>query len=134
MKNLKMVCKDSAKIHKTCMELGISYFLACLPKQFSTEANSLPPAQKYLLGVARAILTGCEIIALYEAPTTFEEKDWLVLKTTIKYYTENHLRTFLVFSSSHTFDDCATTRIEINKGEVTNIKQIERVPTTTEEA
>ncbi|MBR4270905.1 MAG: ABC transporter ATP-binding protein [Clostridia bacterium] len=129
MKNLKMVCKDSSKIHKTCMELGISYFLAGLPKQFSTEVNTLPPSQKYLLGVARAILTGCEIIALYEAPTTFEDKDWQVLKSTIDYYTENHLRTFLVFSSSHMFDNCVTKRIEINKGEITNIKLIEKAPT-----
>ena len=113
------------------MELGISYYLAGLPKQFSTEANSLPPAQKYLLGVARAILTGCEIVALYEAPTTFEEKDWLVLKTMLQYYTQKKKCTFLVFSSSRMFDDCATKRIEINHGEVTSVKELvpKEIPT-----
>ncbi len=124
MKNLRLVNKNRAQIYQVCMELGITQYLSNQPKKFSTEANALPSNVKYMLGVARALLSGCEIVALYEAPTSFNEREWLQLKSALNYYTENCLRTFLVFSSSHSFDDVATKIIEINGGEVTKIKKI----------
>ena len=124
MKNLRLVNKNRAQIYQVCMELGITQYLANQPKKFATEANSLPTNIKYMLGVARALLSGCEIVALYEAPTSFNEREWLQLKSALNYYTENCFRTFLVFSSSHSFDDVATKVIEINGGVVTKIKKI----------
>jgi len=127
MKNLRMVNKNRAKIYQVCLELGITNYLSNLPKKFATEANALPANMQYMLGVARAILSECEILALYEAPTSFTEKEWFQLKSVLTYYTQNKMRTFVLFSSSRMFDDVATKVIEINHGQV--VKQKSTTPT-----
>ena len=122
MKNLRMVNKNRAKIYQVCLELGITNYVSNLPKKFSTEANSLPSNIQYMLGVARALLSECEIVALYEAPTSFNDKEWLQLKSVLNYYSQNKMRTFLVFSSSRMFDDVATKMIAIDHGQVSSVK------------
>lgn len=121
MKNLHMVCKNTQKVHEVCMQIGLEEYILSLPRKYNTEANSLPLQYKYMLSFARAILTGCEIVALYEFPTSLSEKEFLMLKSALLYYTEIKTHTFIIFSSAKTCQDVADKIIELNNGTVSGI-------------
>lgn len=121
MKNLKMVCKDTRQIHKICTQIGLEEYILSTPKKYNTEANALPIQYKYLLSFARALLTDCEVVALYEFPSSLTEKEFTLLKSALLYYTEWKLRTFIIFSSANTCENIADKIIEINNGEITSI-------------
>lgn len=121
IKNLKMVCKKTDKIHEVCRIVGLEEYIMSTPRKYNTEANSLPAQYKYLLSFARAILTGREVIALYEFPSGLSEKEKFVLKSALTYYTERKINTIIIFSSSKDCEDIANKVIELKNGSVSGV-------------
>ncbi len=122
MKNLKMVEKDKNKIYSMCKKLKIYDYIKSLPKGYNTNINELPAAKKYIVGLARTLLTKSEIIVLYEFPLSLSVKEKEMIMNLL-----GHLRgsrTILIFSASNACTPIVDRVIKIEKGAITSNRKI----------
>lgn len=122
MKNLKMVEKDKTKIYSMCKKLKIHDYIKNLPRGYNTNINELPTAKKYIVGLARTLLTKSEIIVLYEFPLSLSAKEKEMIMNLL-----GHLRgsrTILIFSASNACTPIVDRVIKIEKGTITSNRKI----------
>ena len=72
-----------------------------------------------MLGLARAIVTGASIIAVYEIPS-FNDEDTAEVKEILKKL--NGTKTIIIFSAQDTYADISDKVVEIEDGQVKNIQ------------
>lgn len=124
IKNLKMVEKSPTKIYEVCKKMGIYNRIMDYSKGFSTELKSLPNDLQYLIALARAVLTGSEVIAIYELPTYLSKEDLVYVTKIIRNMRFNN--TFILFTSNKDYCELTADKvIEISKGQVKNISFVE---------
>lgn len=119
MKNLQLKEKNKKVIYQTCKELGIFDYINTLPKKFNTDISTLPYDKLYLIALARAILTGSQVLAVYEFPDALTEKEKKRVKELL--HAMHGTRTILIFSAKDYCQDISDKIITIEKGAVSNI-------------
>lgn len=119
MRNFKMVEAGSKKIYEICDLLGISSFIEALPQRYATDSEKLTYAQKYLLSLARAMLTDCEVLILYEIPTNVTKREKDTIFKAIKKI--NGYLTIIIFSALDDSAALANKIVKIEDGKITDI-------------
>lgn len=127
MKNLEMVCRDRKKIIEVCKELEIHNYIDSLPKKYRTEISSLPDSKRYLIGLARTLLTKSEIIILYEFPISLSKIEKENIKNVLRKL--HGKRTLLIFSASSECTPIASQIIKIERGEIESIRKARKQKT-----
>lgn len=121
-KNLEMVCRNMKKIKEVCQLLDLDSYIETLPKKYRTNLSELPEGKKYLIGLARTLLTSSEIIVLYEFPTFLSKTEKEQIKTALKKLYGR--RTVLIFSASEECISLVSMVIKIERGMVESIQKI----------
>ncbi len=121
MKNLEMVCRDKQKIKEVCKMLELDDYICTLPKKYRTDISNLPEGKKYLIGLARTLLTNSEIIILYEFPIALSKME----KDSIKHALDKLYgkRTILIFSASEECTNLVSQVIKIERGTIESISK-----------
>lgn len=122
IKNLEMVCRDRKKIVDVCKALEIDSYINSLPKKYRTDISTLPDGKKYLIGLARTLLTTSEIIILYEFPISLSKTEKENIKKVLSKLKGK--RTLLIFSASEECVSLASQVIKIERGEIDSIKKV----------
>lgn len=119
IKNLTVSEKNKKIVYQICKELDLYDYIQSLPKKFSTDIATLPYDKQYLLSIARSILTSCQILVLYDFPTTLSDKERDNIKSILQ---ELHgTRTILIFSAKDYCSDICDKIVTIENGEIKNI-------------
>ena len=119
IKNLTINEKNKNVVYQICKELGIYRYIVSLPKKFNSDISSLPFDKLYMLGLARAILTGSEVLVIYEFPETLTESEKDNVKAILRRM--HGTRTILIFSAKDYCQDVSDKIISIEKGEIKSI-------------
>lgn len=82
--NFYLVCESRTKIFKEIKTLGLSKFINSFEEKYNTILHDLSSKQRFLLGLARAYLSGAKIINIYKIPDNLPVSDKLLIKQTIK--------------------------------------------------
>ena len=123
MENLRIVDNNKRHIYEACKKAGIHEDIMALADGYNTNLSLNPSAlndgQKFLLGLARALLTKCEILMIYEFPVGLSNKELKQIKSIITSLKSRH--TILVFASNNPIDDIITKHFLIENGNITEI-------------
>jgi len=124
IQNLKYVEQNKNKIFKICKDLGIHETILNLPEKYETNLTKNPKAlsdkNKFLLGLARAILTESEIFMIYEFPVGLNKSELSLIKETLMNLKKK--RTIIIFSNENTFNDIITKHFYVKAGNVEELK------------
>lgn len=82
--NFYLVCESRTKIFKEIKTLGLSEFIDSFEEKHNTILHDLSSKQRFLLGLARAYLSGAKIINIYKIPDNLPVSDKILIKQTIK--------------------------------------------------
>ena len=119
--NLIIVDKDFENIKRLCNLLGILDKINYLPKGFETNITEIDDSSiLFMLGLARALLTNCKILMIYELPDDMDEsyrQNIINLMTTQKIN-----KTIILFTHSDDYDKYASRIFTVIKGQVNQIK------------
>lgn len=119
--NLLLANKDFTKVKEACDKVGVTEFIEKLPNGFKTQIEDIDiPGVYFLLGLARAILSNCKTLMIYELPHDTPQE---YQNKIIRLLTEFRLdKTIILFTHSDNYDFLADMIYEINNGKVKNIK------------
>jgi len=124
IQNLKYIEPNKNKIFKTCKELGIHETILSLPDKYETNLTKNPKAlndkDKFLLGLARALLTESEIFMIYEFPIGLNTDEQNIIKQTLTKLKKK--RTVIIFSAENTVNDIITKHYYVKAGNVEELK------------
>ena len=120
LQELKLVNGNKTKIENACRLAGIYDYISNMKKGFNTSVNDLSVKEKFLLGLARAVLTGANVIAIYELPSNIKEDEH---KEILKVLQDLHgQKTLVIFSALYDCVDLCDKVVQIDGGEVKNIQ------------
>lgn len=119
--NLMLVEKDMDKIISVCEKVGILNEIMELPLAFNSQISEIKSSTSlFLLGVARALLSNCKILMVYEIPSDApEEFRKQIAKFLQDYFID---KTLILFTHSDDYDNLAEVVYLIDKGNVSLIK------------
>lgn len=116
--NLNMVEKNIGKIVEICKLLNIHDDIMGLPVGYDTSINKnldkISPELQFMLGLARALLTGSEIVMIYELPSSLSANEKKHIKNTLQLLKES--KTFLVFTANKDLESIADLCFEMDNG------------------
>lgn len=119
--NLALTGAKNKKIMSVCKQLGIYDYIKELPKGFDSEIeDDMPRMFKFLLGLARAILTDCEVLLVYETPSAMSKTDKLLLQRLIADLAKE--RTIILFTYGDLYDNVAKICYKIEQGQLVDVK------------
>lgn len=119
--NLALTGAKNKKIMSVCKQLGIYDYIKELPKGFDSEIeDDMPRMFKFLLGLARAILTDCEVLLVYETPSAMSKTDKLLLQRLIADLAKE--RTIILFTYGDLYDNVAKICYNIEQGQLVDVK------------
>lgn len=117
IENLKYVEDNDKEIMRVCKNLGIKKMIAELPYGFDTnmvtQKSMFSEYLLFMIGVARVVLTKCEVIILYEFPRLGREELDFVKKTLVEL---REKRCIIIFSANDSSRDIVNKHYVINKG------------------
>lgn len=119
IKNLTIQEKNRKLAIEICKELGIYNYIQSLPKKFNTNIVDLPFDKLYILGLARAIISGSQVLVIYEFPTNLSDKERDNIKKLLK--SMQGTRTIVIFSAKEYCTDISDKIVYIEGGEVKNV-------------
>ena len=123
LENLKVVESNKKKIFEACKTLGIHDTIMALPDGYNNNIIKNPTAlsaqTKFLLGMARALLTKSEIFMMYEFPTGLGEKEQKTMIHILEKLRSS--RTILIFSALNPVEEILDRHFIIEKGLVTEV-------------
>lgn len=115
--NLMIVNKDFAKIEQVCKDLRIYETIIELTNGFDTNISEINQSgTRFLIGLARAVLSNCKILMIYEIPEDAPDKFRNNIKCLLKNYSFN--KTVILFTHSDKYDALADITYEISKGKI----------------
>ena len=120
MKNLQISEKNKSYIFQTCKEVGVYDYIENLPKKFNTDVSSLPYEKRYLIALARAILTGAEVLVIYEFPQNLSEYERNSIKQILDRM--HGTRTIIIFSAQEYCASIADKIVTMQGGEIKAIQ------------
>ena len=123
LENLKYVEQNKRKIFKVCKEIGIHDTIMTLPEKYETNIIKNPKAlsdkDKFLLGLARALLTESEIFMIYEFPIGLSKAEQEIIKQTLLNLKKR--RTVIIFSAENRVNDIINRHFYVKAGIVEEI-------------
>lgn len=124
LQNLKYVESNKKKIITICKSLGIHETIMLLPEKYDTNLTTNPKAlnekDKFILGLARALLTNSEIFMIYEFPIGLTQTEQEVIKQTLLKLKKQ--RTIIIFSAENKVNDIINRHFYIKTG---NVEELE---------
>ncbi len=119
--NLLVTKQDFIKIQEICEKVGVHKDILDLPKGYDTDISQVnSSATNFLIGLARATLSNCKILMIYELPEDCPEHFRSNIKSLIQNNIDN--KTIIVFTHSDSYDDIYDIMYEIKDGKIINIK------------
>ena len=122
--NFEMYTNDIKKIRKACVKVGIIDKIDQLQNKFDStidEIDNWTQKDKYLLGLARAIVIDSEVIMIYEFPNQLSLRDRAdISRLFTKLVEDGH--TIIVFASSDDVAPLADKVIYVSHGQVDKIE------------
>lgn len=119
--NLMLVDKNMDNIKSICLELGILRAIEKMPKGFDTEITEVKSSLVYfMLGLARALLSKCKILMIYELPQDVPDSSRQKIVEFLKKI--NTEKTIILFTHSNDYDEISNNVYAVNKGIVKQIK------------
>lgn len=119
LQNLKMIDSNMTRISEALRQVGVMQYIQSLPQNIHTNILALPYEKRYMIGLARVLLTKAEIIALYEIPSDFTKEEQKNLKEILN--SIRGKRTLIIFSASNTYANIADKIVTIEDGQIKNI-------------
>ena len=119
--NLMLVDKNLENIKSICTELGILRAIEKMSKGFDTEITEVKSSLVYfMLGLARALLSKCKILMIYELPQDVPDSSRMKIVEFLKKI--NTEKTIILFTHSNIYDEIASNVYSVHKGVVKQIK------------
>lgn len=118
IKNLKYVEKNKSKIFEVCNNLEIHEFINNFPQKYNTNINNkiISEEKKFLISLARAILSNSEIILIYEVPKTLTlEEEEKLRKILLKLKSQ---KTIILFTANYNYSKIADNTYVIEEGQI----------------
>jgi len=123
LENLRYIEPNKKKVFEVCKKLGIHEIISNLPEGYETNLSKNPTAlsdpNRFLLGLARAVLTKSEIFMIYEFPVGLNQTELETIIQTLKELKKQ--RTILIFSADNKMADIIDRHFIIKAGEVNEI-------------
>jgi len=124
LENLRYVEPNKKKIFSVCKKLKIHDVIMNLPEGYQTNLSKNPTSlslqNKFLLGLARSILTKSEIFMIYEFPIGLNSKEQNTIKETLLNLKKQ--RTIIIFSAENTVNEIIDKHFYIKAGDVKEMK------------
>lgn len=117
MENFSVLSYSKKRIYKVCKDVGVYDDIKKHKGGFNgTIDNSFSRAQKFLIGLARALLTGCNTILIYELPNSMTQQN----KDKIAYilWQLSKKKTIILFNHDDSFAQISKTIYRIDNGKV----------------
>lgn len=118
--NLKYSGASEKNIIKICQQLGIHKNITSLPHKYKTNIikfkNLCDDYLVFMLGIARAILTSSEWIAIYYFPPTLTPDQIFHIKQSLKELKNHH--GFLIFDANNAMEDICDQILYVEKDEI----------------
>ena len=126
--NLKLINPSKRKIVEACKIAKIHDKIMSLPNTYQTslqtEPNIFSNFEKYLLSIARAILTGSNVLLLYEFPTGITTEEQETIKNILK--TLKRTKTIIIFSALNLFPELLDKHFIVENNKVSEQKTEKR--------
>lgn len=121
MENFTAICRNKRKIYKICKQLDIYDCIKKHPKGFNGEIDhTFTRAQKFLIGLARSLVTGCNTILIYEMPNSLTRRDRDKIGSILWQLSKK--KTVVLFSHDDYFEQICKTIYHIKNGAIDDIK------------
>lgn len=119
--NLLLSEKDFEKVKDMCEQVGVIEQIEALPGGFDCPISEIKSSGTlFLIGLARAALSNCKILMIYEIPEDMPNSFHSKVKNLI---VENDLhKTIILFTHSDDYDDIAQLTYEVKAGKVKMLK------------
>ena len=121
--NLLIVNKDFKQIKDVCKKLGILDDINRLNSGFETPINNIHSSSFiFMLGFARALLTNCKILMIYEIPQDAPES---FRKQIVKFLQKFNIdKTIILFTHSDDYDEIASSIYLVKNSKVKQVKTL----------
>lgn len=118
LKNLQVTGASNKQIYEICQQLNLHNKIIKLENSYQTnfENAKFSGYEKYLLGLARAMCTNAEVIAIYETPSAISSEQLKELKNIIKDISKVY--TLIIFTSSDILNDVGNNNYIVENGNV----------------
>ena len=120
LNNLKYINKNTKTIKKIIKFLNIDTLINSLPDGFNTniirDSNSVSTYLKFMIGLARAILSESEILCIYEFPIGLNKDEIQNIRHILKEYKKNH--TILIFCAINPIEEITDQHFNIENGDI----------------
>lgn len=128
IENLSYVGANKKQIVAVCKRLGIHSLIEALDDGYETNlaknAENMSQYLLFMIGLARAVLSKSEWIAIYELPTTLTKLQQKYLTETIVDLKKQH--SVLIFSAGDGFANICDNMYEVTSGSVRKLQRSER--------
>lgn len=110
--NLTLVEKSMKKIQEACKKVGVLSMINKLPKKFNTKIEEIGSSgMLFLIGLARAILSKCNILMIYEIP---QDTDDEFRQNIVELLTKQGVdKTVIIFTHTNEYDDIANSVFKV---------------------
>ncbi len=115
--NLLFANNDFNKVKEVCDNLGLTSNIERYENGFETDIEDIKSSGTlFLIGLARALLSNCRILMIYELPQDTPET---FRKKVVNYLSNNKVdKTIILFSHSDVYDDIAGIIYRVNNNKV----------------
>ena len=132
MENLRLIDSNKKHIYEACKRVGIHDIILALPEGYNTNLSLNPTAltdgQKFLLGLARALLMKSQILIIYEFPVGLSFKEQNQIKSILTSLKSRH--TIIIFSATNIIEDILTKHFLIENNIVSEIPTLNKKTTS----
>lgn len=110
--NLTLVEKSMKKIQEACKKVGVLSMINKLPKKFNTKIEEIGSSgMLFFIGLARAILSKCNILMIYEIP---QDTDDEFRQNIVELLTKQGVdKTVIIFTHTNEYDDIANSVFKV---------------------
>lgn len=119
LQNLKKSSTRKENINEICKDFGLDKVIENLPHKEMSVIEELSSTDKFLVDLARCVLTKANIVVVYELPSVDEKNRKRIFEALEKVHGK---KTFVIFSGQEEFAELGDKVVFIEKGEVKNIQ------------
>ncbi len=120
MENMMAINRKKREIYTVFKYLDMYDLIMAKPNKFNSKIDkTFTRADKFLLGLARALLTDCDTLLIYEMPAQITKRDKAKILTLIQKISRK--KTVVFFTYTDAFREMAKTIYHIENGKVVDI-------------
>ncbi len=115
--NLLLVEKNFDKVKEVCANVGVLEEIEKMPYGFETSISDVTSSGiRFLIGFARALLSKCKVLMVYEIPQDMPNSFRTRVKKVLSKYNTN--KTVILFTHTNVYDSIADLCYEVKDGKV----------------